>query len=262
MKKLLGTILKGIAFFLGWAIAATFIPLLSTDVPAIWRLWAEATPLLAIVAFTFIFWLFEKRTISLHLFDNCKKGIVVGITGGAIWLGCTVLILLLLGTLSFDGSHVVSMLTVWIFAAFLNVIMQELLIRGYLYQMVKQRHNIVAATIVTTGIFTALHGGAFEAGLIPVLNVMTMSLLMTVVLEYTGSIIAPVIMHSIWNCVGGIILGGVSIADDYPHLLNISLSGNNILSGGSCKIEGSIIVLVINILLIGYFLYILRKRKV
>lgn len=37
--------------------------------------------------------------------------------------------------------------------------MQELLVRGYLYQMLKQKHNIVAATIVTTALFTALHGG-------------------------------------------------------------------------------------------------------
>ena len=101
--------------------------------------------------------------------------------------------------------------------------------------------------------------GAFEAGLIPVLNVVTMRLLMTVVLAYTESIIAPVIMHAIWNCVGAIIIGCVSLADDYPHLLNISLNGSNILSGGSCKIEGSVVVLIINILLI--CLLLLRSKR-
>ena len=153
------------------------------------------------------------------------------------------------------------MLAIWMIAAFLNVIMQELLVRGYLYQMLKQRYNVFSATVVTTAIFTALHGGAFEAGLVPVLNVATMSLLMTTVLEYTGSIIAPIMMHGIWNCVGAIILGGVSLADDYPHLFNLSLSGNTLVSGGACKIEGSIVVLVINVLLVGYFTCMGRKRK-
>ena len=148
---------------------------------------------------------------------------------------------------------------IWIFSAFINVVMQELLVRGYLYQMLKYRHNTIVATIVTTALFTFMHGGAFEAGLIPVLNVVTMRLLMTVVLEYTESIIAPVIMHAIWNCVGAIIIGCVSLADDYPHLLNISLNGSNILSGGSCKIEGSVVVLIINILLI--CLLLLRSKR-
>ena len=127
--------------------------------------------------------------------------------------------------------------------------------------MIKQKHNLIAATVVTTGIFTALHGGAFEAGIIPVLNVATMSLLMTVILEYTGSIIAPVIMHSIWNSIGAIIIGGVSLAEDYPHLLNVIFSGNDILSGGACKIEGSVIVLAVNILMIFVFILLRKKRK-
>ena len=82
---------------------------------------------------------------------------------------------------------------------------------------------------------------------------------MTVTLEYTGSIVAPVIMHSIWNSVGAIILGGVSLAEDYPHLLNVTFRGNNILSGGVCKIEGSIVVLAVNILMV--FVFILLKKK-
>ena len=101
----------------------------------------------------------------------------------------------------------------------------------YLYQLLKQRHSLAAAVIVTTALFTLMHGGAFEAGPLPVLNVLTMSLLMTVVLEYTGSIIAPTVMHFIWNGVGALVLGGVSLADDYPHLLNMAVSGSPILSG-------------------------------
>lgn len=254
MKKVMITIIKSVLFFLGWAIVTAFVPLLNTDNQAIWRLWAEIAPLLTIIAFTLIFWLTEKKQVKLKLFNKPIKGITIGIFSGIFWLGCTVLILFFVGVMKIDGKNEVSALLVWIISAFINVVMQELLVRGYLYQMLKYRHNTIVATIVTTALFTFMHGGAFEAGLIPVLNVVTMSLLMTVVLEHTESIIAPVIMHAIWNCVGAIILGGVSLADDYPHLLNISLHGSDILSGGLCKIEGSIIVLVINIFLISIFL--------
>ena len=104
------------------------------------------------------------------------------------------------------------MLWLWLLAAFLNTVMQEMLVRGYLYQMIKSNGSIAAAIIVSTGLFTFAHGGAFEAGILPVLNVITMSLFMTAVLEYTGSLIAPIVIHFLWNGVGAIILGGVSLA--------------------------------------------------
>ena len=126
--------------------------------------------------------------------------------------------------------------------------------------MIKKNYNVVAATVVSTMLFTFAHGGVFEAGILPVLNVLTMSLFMTAVLEYTNSLIAPIIIHFLWNSVGAIILGGVSLAEDYPHLLNMTFSGNKLLSGGIYKIEGSIVVFVLNVLMI-IGLIIAKKKK-
>ena len=106
-----------------------------------------------------------------------------------------------------------------------------------------------------------MHGGAFEAGIIPVLNVLTMSLLMTIVLEYTHTLLTSILMHFLWNSVGSIILGGVSLAEDYPHLFNTTFSGNALLSGGIYKMEGSIIISFVNIALICFFVVLLIKRK-
>lgn len=261
MKNIVKSAIKFISFFLGWAILCAFLPVSSSDRPAYWRLWAEITPLLAIIIFTVVFWLIEKRSVKLNLFCNTAKGMVVGCVFGVLWLGVAVAVMLLIGVLRFESINAVSDLPVWMTAAFLNVIMQEMLVRGYLYQMLKQKHNVVLAITLTTGLFVALHSGAFEAGFIPVMNVLTMSLLMTVILEYTGSLVAPIIMHFVWNGIGAIILGGVSLAEDYPHLLNTVLYGHDLLSGGSCKIEGSIVVLVINAALIMFFSNLQRKKR-
>ena len=260
MKKTTITIAKFLEFFLGWAILTSILPLSSSENPAIWRLWAEITPLLAIIVFTLIFWLTEKKNVRLYLFDNPVKGAALGVITGVVWLAVPVLVMCIAKIIHFDGVGSISLFPVWMLAAFLNVITQELLVRGYLYQMIKQKHNIVAATIATTALFTVLHGGAFEAGVVPVLNVLTMSLLMTVVLEYSGSIIAPTIMHFLWNGIGALVLGGVQLADDYPNLLITTFSGNEILSGGACKIEGSSIVLVVNVILIVLFMFLKNKQ--
>lgn len=260
MKKVGITIIKVIGFFLGWAILVSILPLSSSEEPAIWRLWAEIMPLLAIIVCTLAFWLIERKNIKLHLFENPFKGILLGAVTGVVWLAIPVLIMYMMGIIHFSGRNSIRLFPVWLLAAFLNVVMQELLVRGYLYQMIKQKHNVVAAAIFTTVFFTVLHDGLFEAGIIPVLNVLTTSLLMTAVLEYSGSIIAPTVMHFIWNGIGALVLGGVSLADDYPHLLNAAFDGNKILSGGAYMIEGSIFVLFINVMLIAFFCYLLVRR--
>ena len=84
---------------------------------------------------------------------------------------------------------------------------------------------------------------------------------MIAVLEYSGSLVAPIIMHFLWNGIGALVLGGVSLADDYPNLLITSSSGNEILSGGACKIDGSIFVLIVNIVLIVFFVLLNSKKK-
>lgn len=262
LKRTAATIIKSIGFFLGWAITVSVLPLWQSDNPAIWRLWAEIMPLFAIIAFTLVFWLIEKKKVKLYLFNNPVKGVALGVTTGIVWLAIPVLAMYAANIIHFDGINSVNQFPVWVLAACLNVIMQELLVRGYLYQMLKQKHNIGIAAIITTFIFTALHGGAFEAGIVPVLNVLTMSFLMTAVLEYSGSIIAPTVMHFLWNGIGALVLGGVSLADDYPNLLITAFTGNAILSGGVCKIEGSIIVLFVNLILITLFMFLKNKQGI
>lgn len=68
------------------------------------------------------------------------------------------------------------------------------------------------------------------------------------------------IMHFLWNGIGALVLGGVSLADDYPNLLITTFTGNEVLSGGGCKIEGSIIVLFVNIILIVLFMFLKNKQ--
>ena len=93
LKKIAKTTLKSIMFFIGWAVLFTLLPLLNTNNPAIWRIWAEITPLFSIIVFSIIFWMIEKKQVRLNLFENPAIGLRVGIIGGIFWLGCTIIIL-------------------------------------------------------------------------------------------------------------------------------------------------------------------------
>ena len=260
MKKLLITIVKIVVFFIGWAVLSGIIDIPS-DNPAVWRFFAELIPLAVMILFTVAFWLIEKKTINIPIKENIGKGTLSGIVIGIIWIGVAAAILIFSKQLEIIGKNEISLLWLWILSAFLNVIMQELLVRGYIYQLLKERFNLPAAVIVTTAIFTFMHGGAFEAGVIPVINVVTMCLFTTALYESEKTILAPIMAHSIWNIIGALILGGVSLADDYPSILIMTASPNKLLSGGTYKIEASIVVTILNVVLMGIFYIRYRRTK-
>lgn len=261
MKKTLTTVAKTTIFFVGWAILAGLLPIPDSSNNAIWRFWAELIPFLCILALTIFFWLIEKKKVKLHIISSPVKNSVIGLVTGAAWLGGVTSVLMLSGIMEITEYNSISMFWLWILSVFINTVMQELLVRGYLYQMLKSNYNVFVATIVTTALFTFMHGGAFEAGIIPVMNVLTMSLLMTLALEYTQSLITPIIMHFIWNSVGAIVLGAVSLADDYPHLFVTEFTGTMLLSGGIPKMEGSVIVLLVNVIfIIGFTVFVKKKH--
>ena len=155
MKKLIEVSLKSIIFFIGWAICASVIPIPDIDNAALWRFFAELIPFLAIVVMSVIFWFVDRKKTKLHLTQRPVYSSVLGGTVGLSWLGISVGILLFTGSARIEGTNHISMLWLWILSAFINTIMQEMLVRGYLYQMIKRNYNVVAATVVSTILFTS-----------------------------------------------------------------------------------------------------------
>ena len=261
MKRLFLTILKILIFFVGWAVLSGIIDI-PVDNPAVWRFFAELIPFAVIIVFTIVFLLIEKKIINIPIKDNIGKGTLIGSVVGLCWIGIASGVLLLSKQLTIVEKNNVSILWLWIISAFINVVMQELLVRGYIYQLLKQKYNLPAAVIVTTALFTFMHGGAFEAGIIPVINVITMCLFTTALYESERTLIAPIMAHAIWNIIGSLFLGGVNLADDYPHILTMTASSNTVLSGGDYKIEASIVTLILNVVQMIVFYNRFRKRKI
>lgn len=233
----------------------------SLKYPAIWRLFVETMPLIAVIISNLFFWLIEKKKISFYIFNNALKSILIGTFIGFIWILIPSLFAYILGILKIGNFNNINDIWIWCLAAFLNVIMQEMFIRGYLYQFLKMKYNIFISTIITSLIFTFLHGGAFEVGIVAVLAVFMMSIFMSLLLEYTNSLLAPIMAHFIWNFLGRL-FDVVVLASDYPSMFTSTFSGNIILTGGESKIEGSIFTLICNTIFVVFFYWInFRKDK-
>lgn len=258
-KKRLTVIFKCFAFFMIWAILVG-IGEIATESPTLWRFGAELFPLLWTILITAIFCVFEKGAVKIPLIHNFAKGSLTGLTAGLAWIFASVGLVTVFGFGRFTQAEPVPRLWLWLLSAFLNTVMQELLVRGYLYQLLKRTFSIPAAAIVTTVLFTLMHGGAFEAGFIPVCNVITMSLFMTALYESTETLAAPIFAHAAWNLTGGILLGCDSLAEDYPSVLTMHPQGSAFFSGGANRLSASVFVLILNTLLFFLFLRIQKKK--
>ena len=132
MKKTFVIFLKIVLFFVGWAVLSGVVDI-PNDNSAIWRFFAEFIPFVVIVIFTIIFLMIEKKEVRIPIMQNSIKGILSGTVAGIIWIGFSATLLLVSNQMVIIEYNDVPLLGLWILSAFINVAMQEMLVRGYIY---------------------------------------------------------------------------------------------------------------------------------
>jgi membrane protease YdiL (CAAX protease family) len=243
------------------AIPAVDKPFFLKDHGALLRLWGEFISLLGLLLATVFFVsVVEKKSIRVSILRNPLRSMMNGFVLGALLLGVSLGALILMGYIKFAEKNNVTYIWAWLIAVLLNAVIQEYLVRGYLFSLFREALNTAAAVILTTILFTVMQERAFEAGFIAVLNTITMSVFASLLLLYTESLLAPVIVRFFWNGIGGIVFGSVSLDSDYPSLWNSIVSGNSLISGGSAKLTGSVITLLVSILSVAFLSYRVRRN--
>jgi len=267
VKEAIGVSAKSLLFFIVWVLGISFIfsvyekPPAIANNNAILRLYWEAVPLVMVIVCTVLAINYvDKKRVVVTITKRPLRDTVIGFVFGIGWISSVILILMLFGSLTFGTSSRVSALPIWGLALLMNAAMQELLVRGYLFAMVRHVYSNTVAVIITTGLFMVLHGGAFGAGVIAVLNLLTMSIFVSLLLLWTEGLWASIVVHYIWNMVGGIAINGIVLAEDYPSILQVSFHGAGWLTGNAAKIEGSIITLGVNFILIGIAVFMIRRK--
>lgn len=219
-----------------------------TGAPALMRLALELLSLASVVVPTVI--LARLRPVGPPEAPRMSvpASVALGIAFGLAWLAASLVANGLAGDLSLGPAAVVPHLILWLTACLANAAFQELLVRGYAFDALRESLGIAPATLLTTALFVAFHPGAFESGAVAVLQMAAASLLLTGLRLLSDGLVAPTAAHFAWNAAGGIGLGLVALADDYPHALSFSVGGGAPLSAGSMGIEGSPWTLLVTIL--------------
>ena len=199
-------------------------------------------------------------SIGLNI-DNIYWDAFNGFTIGIAWLGISIGILWSFGWASpvepigFSWS----ILTGSIIAMLLNVITQELLLCGFIFQTIRSRSNVITAIIISALLFSGYHFGAFNGNWLPALNVFGAGVLFCVAYVITGKLWFPIAIHLTWDVLLGPVLGLTESgkSDLGGSWKMFTINGPSLFTGGNFGLEGGLIVTITTtiILVIIYYFY-------
>ena len=229
-------------------------------VQADWLKWLVSigvSVLMIVLYALFVRW-FEKHPAKdiplLRLAADTGKGLAIG----AIFMLVVTLVMMAFGLYRITGAGTENPLSlVSAFFLFLYVAVgEEILFRGILFRWIDEKWGFIAALIVSALLFGFMHYGqpgatwwsslaiAIEAGL-----------LLGAAYKYSGTLWLPIGIHWAWNFVQGNIFGfEVSGGDAGTALLQATVNGPDILTGGKFGAEASVITVVLGLALSAWYL--------
>ena len=173
-------------------------------------------------------------------------------------LGAGTLMLTGLGYLKFIevtfSTDIIKELSFLIAVAFV----EEIIFRGYLLNNLMQSTNKWIALFITAALFAAVHMGNPGANILPGINVFAAGVLLGVNYIYTKNLWFSISFHFAWNTFQGPVLGYDVSGLKMTTLIEQSIDGPTLITGGTFGFEGSIICLaliIFNVLMLALVFY-------
>lgn len=217
-----------------------------------WRFWVEVGgAVAALAALAFMALVVDKRGLATLGFpaDARVAGLLVGAGMGAAIFAVPLGLLLALGAARIDpdlGGFSAAALALSLLLCLFNVVHQEVLVRSYIFQEIWKKSGALAATLVTTALFVALHAAPISQGgtqgLVAGANILLASLMLCLAYVRTGALWLPIGIHLGWNALQGPVLGiAVTGADiGLGDWRVFAFSGDPLFTGGEMGLEGGL----------------------
>ncbi len=274
--RLLGTLLwKSGLFFLVWALLLALFLVPMGPAMAAWektfplraRLFADTAGLVTMLAATWFMTRFvDRRPFRTVGFTgrHLLRDLATGLAAGSAWLSASVGIAWGAGWTTPRPAAAVAwmVLSGAAVALFFNVLTQQLLLCGYIFQTIRAGAGGRAAVGVSALLFAGYHAGAFRGAWLPAVNVFGAGLLFCLAFSLTGSLALPLAIHFAWNFLLGPVLGLTVSGSE--HLGSgwqlLSIGGPALLTGGAFGLEGGLVVTLTTLAGVTVLLLLGRRR--
>ncbi len=212
-----------------------------------------------LITYIFRLWVDRKSFISLGLGINGH--IREAITGGALGvfiMGCSCLVIQATGHLKWMDFIFDPKFQFLIFGTLgLSAFYEELIFRGYILGNLLESFPKWLALVISSVLYMALHWTS--AGFFPLLNTLILGLITGLFYLYSRNLWFPVCFHWAWTFMAGPVLGfGDELSSQ--SLLQSALRGDEIITGGTSGLQGSVILTAVS-LLSAVTLYLILQRK-
>mgnify|MGYP001445174369 FL=1 len=210
-------------------------------------------------------WLFIRfidrkplESIGLRI-KGYEKDLKMGLALGAGLIAIGFLILFILGYLSVDGfSFPVGTLILYFLLFVVVSFHEEIMMRGYVLNNLMQSMNRYAALSISSVIFMSIHLLNPNVNFLSVVNLFLAGIVLGIYYIHKPNLWLPIGMHLTWNFFQGPIFGFEVSGIETKSIINQSVRGNEIITGGAFGFEGSILA---TILIITIIVYLDKKYK-
>ncbi len=136
---------------------------------------------------------------------------------------------------------------IWIFAW-----IEEVLFRYYLLKRLNYKSNSNSSIIISSILFAAFHCFNPDVSAVSFINIFLFGITMSLIYILSKeNLLLTTTVHAFWNFISGIVMGGLVSGITFPKIyLKLNANKNDIISGGSFGIEGSLITTALFLILI------------
>jgi uncharacterized protein len=188
----------------------------------------------------------ERRQVTELAPPFALKELGIGLLLGAALFSTTIGILWLLGYYQVSAINPWSFMITWLMTGIISGVLEELLVRGVLFRIMEESLGTWIALVISALIFGAGHlanpNATLWAGLAIAIEA---GIMLAAAYILTRRLWVPIGIHIAWNFVQGGIFGVAVSGNEAKGLLQSTLSGPALLSGGEFGAEASIFAVII-----------------
>ncbi|HEX6903640.1 MAG TPA: type II CAAX endopeptidase family protein [Thermoanaerobaculia bacterium] len=127
--------------------------------------------------------------------------------------------------------------------------LEELVVRGYIYRALKERWRPWLAALSSSLLFSLLHATNPSVSWVALVNIVLAGLVLAAMVERSGSLWSATVAHGFWNwgvaCALSLPVSGIRIF----RLFDLSIAGDDRVTGGGFGPEGSLVLTTLGLLL-------------
>lgn len=242
-------ILVSIIYFLVVMIVPTiFIKQQALILESILGIFLELTIFFGLVI---ILRLFYKRPFYAIGFakSNCIIEMLYGLFIGFVFMSIVFFFMLFTNNIEIlliDSSYLFSTNIIIAFIIFVCVgFTEEFMFRSYIMTALQTTRSKIAIIIISSVLFSLMHGANPSIGVIPLINIILAGLLLAYMFVKSGKIWISIGFHILWNFMQGPIYGFPVSGNAGNSVVKISVVGNDLITGGDFGAEGGIVVTVV-----------------